>query len=241
MAVIADIHANLEALEAVLADIAAASDIDLIVCCGDLVDYGPNPNEGVERVFTEKIPCIMGNHDRAVAHPLPLEEHKTAPGRDRAVELACLDWTRRRCTARTRELLATLPASLHLDVGGGGILALHATPESIDTYLWPDDSDGWESLHQSTGEYDLVLLGHTHLPIVRRLGRTLYVNPGSVGKPKGGDPRANYAVIDLVRLASDHPTVEPRKVAYNAEKTAAKMRRFGLPDVIVEAVRRGVF
>ncbi|MGE5577786.1 MAG: metallophosphoesterase, partial [Syntrophothermus sp.] len=156
IAVVADIHGNLEALKAVLED-AFSTGIEIFICCGDLVDYGPDPNEAVERIRAEKIPCVLGNHDRAVGEPIPLEAHKTASGRDRSVELACLQWTREQCTEVTKAFLRALPPSLLFErdgaLGGSKVLVVHATPDSVDDYLWPDDGEGWQKLHRATGGY----------------------------------------------------------------------------------------
>ncbi|MCL4515098.1 MAG: metallophosphoesterase family protein [Firmicutes bacterium] len=265
MAVIADIHGNLGALEAVLED-ASSAGVQTFICCGDLVDYGPDPNEAVDRIKAAKIPCVLGNHDRAVGESFPLEDHRTAPGRDRSVELACLKWTRERCTEATKAFLRALPPTLSIERQGLKILVVHATPASVDDYLWPEDGEGWRELHRATVGYDLALLGHTHLPLVRTMGdaaagNTLYLNPGSVGKPRGGDPRANYAVVEFTGVKftvlqsgsvaagtapintahAARPEVEFRKVAYDAERTAARMQRYGLPQSTVKAIRNGSF
>lgn len=255
MAVIADIHGNLEALEAVWED-ANRDGANSFICCGDLVDYGPDPNEVVDRIKAAKIPCVLGNHDRAVGESFPLEDQRTAPGRDRSIELACLKWTRGRCNGVTKAFLRSLPPTLSIEQGGLRILVVHATPRSVDDYLWPENGEGWRKLHGTTAGYDLVLLGHTHTPLIRTMGDTLYLNPGSVGKPKGGDPRANYAIIIGSWVGSEtahtargngslskaaRPDVELRKVAYDAERTAARMQQYGLPQNIVEAIQNGSF
>jgi predicted phosphodiesterase len=205
-AVISDVHGNLPALEAVLADLGS---VDTLVCCGDLVGYYPDVAEVVDRVRALGALVVRGNHELMAlgARPVPPE---------RAGYYA-IEWTRRALSERQLAWLATLPPALELVRDGLVIEVRHASPWDEETYLYPDAA---ELSRLSLPEGRWLLLGHTHHPMRLRAGAGVVANPGSVGQPRDWDPRAAYAVVDTAtgrweqrRVAYDHLSYQRRLAA----------------------------
>jgi predicted phosphodiesterase len=240
--VISDIHANWEALEAVLAD--AEGDYERIVCCGDLVGYGADPNRVVEWSRAHVVAVVRGNHDKAAVGLESLDWFNPA-----AREAA--EWTAGVLTPENHSYLRSLPKG---PKRVGEFELVHGSPADEDEYLmWvaPEDVLPFVSCR-------VAFFGHTHfqggfrlsrvqaqrLPApaaeARRLvvgldpGWTYLINPGSVGQPRDGDPRAAYAIYD-----DERGEVELRRAAYAVEVAQAKIRRAGLPDVLAERLAGG--
>lgn len=199
-AVISDIHANLEALKKVLAKIEELS-VDRTICLGDLVGYNAHPNECVDMLRSRKIPTICGNHD-AIA--CGLEE----PWGFNPAALSAVMRTKEALSEDNIEWLKGLPDIQNFD----SILAVHGSPSNRNSYLftWEDVVPHLPSLAQR--DCRLCFFGHTHVPgIFSRDGshavdnnskfflspeKAFFVNPGSVGQPRDGDPRASFGVVD---------------------------------------------
>ena len=203
--VVADIHGNRAALEAV------REPFDLCLCLGDVVDYGPEPAACVEWVREHATYCVRGNHDHGVAQDVAVQgvagfRYLTAVTRPPTV--AAL-------TAEQRRFLADLPTSRMLSVAGKRFLMVHATPrDPMDEYARPDPAF-WAAQLAGLG-VDYVLVGHTHQPYTLRVNGTLVVNPGSVGLSRDSDPRAAYAVID-------GDDVQLKRAEYAAEEVVARV------------------
>jgi predicted phosphodiesterase len=208
LAILSDLHGNLPALEAVLADFGT---VDGVVCCGDLVGYYPDAAEVVERVRGLGAITIRGNHELMVtgAREVPA---------DRAGYYGVAT-TRRALSAAQLAWLAALPSELALTHGGARYEVRHASPWDEDTYLYPDSDLGAVELPEGCW----MLLGHTHYPMLRRAGRGLVANPGSVGQPRDRDPRAAYAILDTAagRWAQ-------RRVRYDHRAYQARLERLGV-------------
>ena len=237
--VISDIHANLPALEAVLADTPAH---DAVICLGDLVGYGPDPNVCIERVRDLAGTCLAGNHDWAVLGKLKLDSFN----RDAR---AANEWTQGTLTPDSREYLRDLPAQAELEA----VTIVHASPrEPIWEYVLDTRVALANFKHFST---PVCLLGHSHIPLLYVLdeqrGRCVgsiiessdqvaldshstMINPGSVGRPRDGDPRASYAILD-----TDAWTWEAHRVAYPVEEVQARMRAQGLPSRLIDRLAIG--
>jgi len=237
--IISDVHANLTALEAVLAD---APEFDEIWCLGDLVGYGPNPNECIERIQDFSHVSMAGNHDWAALGKLDLSSFNT-DARDASI------WTQAELSPAAREYLNELPIQIEKD----GFNMAHASPrEPIWEYIL-DANQAYANFEHFSAS--ICLVGHTHIPIVfeldeqRRRCETkippfanllefdqtrMIINPGSVGQPRDGDPRASYAMLDL-----DAMTWEFHRVAYPVEITQERMRARGLPRRLVERLEMG--
>ena len=206
---ISDIHSNIVALDAVLADMES---VDLLVCAGDVVGYNPRPAECVDRIREKSIPTIEGNHDRAVT----TDEY---PGfNDMAV--AGVKYAQDALNDDQMSWLTTLePEKTMLD---GRLKIVHGHPDDPDRYTRPEDF-GPDLL----GEEDLLIMGHTHVQHHEIYPDGMVVNPGSVGQPRDRDHRAAYSIIDL-----DERTVEDHRVDYDVDSVVMQVVEAGLPQQI---------
>ena len=233
-AVFSDIHANLEALEAILADAGRRSP-DAHLCLGDMVGYGPDPNECTARVRGLRAAVVAGNHDRGAVGRLE-------PAAFSPLARAAIEWTAGVLTEENRAFLAALPERFE----SPAFLAVHGSPRApITEYIL----DLPTALAVFAGaKFGVCLVGHTHMPAVfvrgedghiktqafrpdepvRLAGASRYIiNAGSVGQPRDGDPRAAYFSFDDVDM-----TVTLHRVAYPVAATQAKMTTRGLPPLL---------
>ncbi len=237
--IISDIHANLVALETVLAD---AQDFDEIWCLGDIVGYGPNPNECIDRIQEFTYISLAGNHDWAALNKLDLRSFNT-DARDANL------WTQKALLPASRDLLNQLPTHQEKDL----FYLAHASPrEPVWEYIL-DANVAYANFSYFSTPFCLV--GHTHVPIIfeldeqRRRCQTLIppleepvtlgphrmiINPGSVGQPRDGDPRASYALLDLERRVWEF-----HRVTYPIEITQERMRARGLPRRLIDRLEMG--
>ncbi len=203
--VVADIHGNRAALEAI------QEPFDACVCIGDLVDYGPEPASCVEWVRKNAAHCVRGNHDHGVAQDVivpGIAGFRYLTAITRPLTVAAINPEQRR-------FLAELPTSRMFSFGGKRFLLVHATPrDPMDEYARVDPAF-WAPRVAGLG-VDFVLVGHTHQPYTLQVNGTLVMNPGSVGLSRDGDPRAAYAVIE-------DGQVELKRVQYPIEETVAAM------------------
>ncbi|MDD3579426.1 MAG: metallophosphoesterase family protein [Desulfobacca sp.] len=234
LAIISDLHGNLPALEAVLADIQAQG-IREIYHLGDLVGYNPFPNETVALVRERGLPGLTGNYDRAVSDSGPEAIATYLNPKISPMALEIYHWTLAEVTADTRAYLASLPEQLSLQINQWQILLTHGSPRQIREYVRPHLAD--ETLKDILAgvEAQIVLTGHTHIPLVRNLNGQWLINPGSVGFPKDGDPRASYAILELGETLG----IAIRRIEYDIERTAQAIVARGLPLTAAETLRRG--
>jgi predicted phosphodiesterase len=241
IAVIADIHANLDALQAVLERIHALK-VDEIVCLGDIVGYNANPNECVDILRKEKILSVLGNHDACAAG---LEE----PYRFNALAQRALIWTREHLTEVNRSFLLELPR----EKMAHDHFLFHGSIHNTNRYILSRDdiTDNFQSLAALPGALKLGFFGHTHVRtafidhrgvISRELSLDLsispekryLINPGSVGQPRDGDPRAAFLVYDSI----DHVIIFHR-IEYDIRTCQDKVIRAGLPPQLAERLGEG--
>lgn len=213
---ISDIHANLPALEATLA---AMPPVDALICAGDVVGYYPWPSACIELLQDQSVIAIKGNHDRALVNDDVFRFHGSA--------LAGLEYAQRTLDPSHRRWLAELPDDRILF--DDRLRLVHGHPSDPDRYTYPADVDA--SIF--VGE-PIIVLGHTHVQFVETLAEGIVCNPGSVGQPRDGDPRAGYAVIDLEEHA-----VETHRVEYDIERTQQAVRREGLPESVASRLLEG--
>lgn len=238
VAVISDVHANYHALEAVLQKIDAAK-VDAVWCLGDTVGYGPRPNDCCAKVEERADHCLVGNHDLVVLGELTVSDFN-----DEAAAAAL--WTSQVLTQPSRTFLERLKPLAEVD----GVDLFHASArDPVWEYVLTEEA-ARATLELS--DATLVLVGHSHVALALTLnghdvggglapagsefeleGRWL-LNPGSVGQPRDGDPRAAWLLLDLERrFAAFH------RVAYSIEETQAEMRERGLPRVLAARLERG--
>lgn len=224
VAVLSDIHGNLLALEAVLADLEAAGGADAVVIAGDLCLDGPRPRETLERLRALGYPLVQGNTDRDLA----LSPSETAESE----QAELLDWTRQRLGEESVTFLRTLPFAHRVPdpTGEGVVLVVHANPKNLDDPLRPFASEAQIAplLDALAPEVTTVVFGHLHLPFVREVGRVLLADISSVGLPKDGDRRAGYGVLTWNGAGW---SVEQRRVEYAVEEVVAQLREADPPGV----------
>jgi putative phosphoesterase len=225
VAVITDIHANLPALQAALARVEELG-IERVYCGGDLVGYGPHPNEVCALIAERGIATIYGNYDYAIARDLEDCGCAYVTPQDRELGQRSVEWTLANTDWAAKDFMRGLPFDLHFAIGDREVHLVHGSPRKVNEYLFEDKP---ASLYErlAAGERDDVLVfGHTHKPWVRECGGVLFVNCGSVGKPKDGDPRGAFAVLDA---GGDGLDVTIERVDYDADAVAAEVRASGLP------------
>ncbi|HUS79089.1 MAG TPA: metallophosphoesterase family protein [Patescibacteria group bacterium] len=232
IAVFSDIHSNRHALQTVLETIEKES-VDVVACAGDLVGYGPHPNEVIDEIKRRGFPTIMGNYDEGVgfdrddcgcAYSTPVE---VETGR------ASLQWTKAEVTADNKAFLRSLPSQVLWEREDERILMVHGSPRRINEYLYEDRRTDTIERMLKPLDIDALIMGHTHLPYHRIVDGVHLINDGSVGRPKDGDTRACYAVIDT----GDDYRVEFRRVPYPVEEVAEAMNERGLPRWLSEYLR----
>ncbi len=238
--VVSDIHSNAPALEAVLRD---SPEFDALVCLGDVVGYGPNPNECVSRLRDFRLTCLAGNHDWGAIGKADLLIF------NREARQALL-WTQAVLRASAAEFLkGLLPMQTLVD----GILMAHGSPRDPVWEYLVDSVSAAQCFEQF--DFRVALVGHSHLPLVHEWlesegrvrslraeagvlmhldGRRLILNPGSVGQPRDGDPRAAYALLDTEQM-----TWSFRRVSYPIAITQERMRAQALPQRLIDRLEVG--
>lgn len=232
VAVVADIHANLTAFQAVKA---AWGEVDEVWCLGDLVGYGPDPNGCVDELLEMKHVCVPGNHDWAALGRIDVSDFNPAAR-------AAAEWTSDQLTAEARAYLESLDQPLDQ----GAFTLVHGSPrQPIWEYLL-DATSARENFDDFATPY--CLIGHSHVPLMFAMGpdgrvggqqltpqgafplrgARRILNPGSVGQPRDGDPRASFAVIEMDD--EGEATFDLRRVEYDIGAVQARMRQAGLPE-----------
>jgi predicted phosphodiesterase len=261
IALFSDVHGNLVALDAVLADIRACR-VEELYCLGDLVGYGPDPVGVVDRVRGLGIATIRGNYDDGIGN------RRGECGCYYATEQAKVDgaasyaFTESVLGDADLAWLAGLPDDLRFDHKGVRVLLAHGSPRSINEYLLLDRQDGQLARLAEQADADVVCVGHIHIPYHRMLAGTNgaaihYVSSGSAGKPKDGDPRACWVELvlgsagEVESAAAKDLAAGPaiatdvwvgavvHRVVYDVESVARAMLAAGLPETLIEALRTG--
>ncbi len=244
IALLSDVHANLHALDAVLADIDRRGDIDAVYHLGDLVGYSAYPNEVVDRLASRGVAGIAGNYDSTVATRYKHCGCRSESARQEELAHLSFAFTCRTVSAETTRRLAALPFSLDLRPLGGHLagprlVLVHGTP-TLNTVYWTEDR-GDDFCLRMAGVVglragDVIAFGHTHKPWHRTVGGIHFVNTGSVGRPKDGDWRAGYVRLGL---GEGNVQVDVVRVEYDVAAAAAAVRGAGLPGDFAEFLRTG--
>ena len=238
LAIFGDVHSNLQAFDTVLADAAAEGATDYL-CTGDVVGYGANPHECLEKVRALNCPVVMGNHDHYVSSRQNLEDFNPAAA-------AVIAWTRRAISPEEIRFLMSLPFS----VTRMGLTLVHATLDNPEGFGYVFDH------LQATAHFGhqlapLCFHGHTHCPMIFEkqmggvfridaqdfklpLGRKYFINVGSVGQPRDGDPRASYVLYDVAAR-----TVRFRRLEYDIAGAQNAIRAAGLPERLAQRLEVG--
>ncbi|MBA4157760.1 MAG: metallophosphoesterase family protein [Gemmatimonadetes bacterium] len=244
IALISDVHANLPALEAVVDHIHAQPQPFPVYHVGDLVGYAPWPNETVSLLREMRIPGVAGNYDSTVATDYKHCGCKYEDPRQEELAHLSYEWTRKHVSPETRAFLAALPFRMDLRAGGGHapgptVILTHGTP-TLNTLYWTEDrSDSFcLKMAEQAGARrgDVICFGHTHRPWHREVEGIHFVNTGSVGRPKDGDWRAGYVVLDV---SGGSVSVEFIRVEYDVERAMEGVRASELPDDFAEYLRTG--
>lgn len=238
IALISDVHGNLPALQAVLEDMKSV-EADQVVFLGDAVGYGPWPNECVQLVREIASSMVRGNHDSALTDKRSLEDLNP-------LARAAMEWTRRQVSLEVAHKLATLPLTLEME----GALMVHSSPAAPEEWLYIVDArSAWEAFEATRQR--VIIIGHSHFPSVfikdvdikgiplhegkfRLTCHRCILNPGSVGQPRDGDPRASYGIWD-----TEAGVFEVRRVPYDIETAVKEINRVGLPYYLGERLRMG--
>lgn len=244
-ALISDIHANLPALEAVLDDAGRRSDVHAIYHLGDLVGYAPWPNETVDLLRERTIAGVAGNYDSTVATDYKNCGCRYEDPRQEELSHLSYEWTCAHVSSETKRLLAGLPFEIVIrprgghTTGGPRLTLVHAHPTSNLIYVEDTRPDAFlakmaEDAALDSG--DVIAFGHTHVPFYREVGGRHFVNVGSVGRPKDGDWRACYALLDF---SSAEVGVEFVRVEYDVARAARAIVDSTLPVEFAEYLRSG--
>ena len=227
--ILADIHANPVALKAVLDD---AGEVDRILCAGDLVDYNPWPLEALKMAEENRITSVIGNHDRDCAVGSPI-------GYNPYAQLSCI-WTYNQLTKEARKRLLTLPESLQVDVDSQRVFLCHGSPRDlIDEYVFPPPVTPRELLREFLREVrsSVLVMGHTHVPFVEEFPEGWVVNPGSVGQPRDGNPRASYV---LLTVEDSRVGLTLHRVGYDVDEVTRRIIAVGLPRFLAQRLYVGI-
>lgn len=244
-ALISDIHANLPALEAVIADIRRLDDVDGVFHLGDLVGYGPWPNEVVQRIRDEGIAGVAGNYDSTVATHYQHCGCKYEDARQEELSHVSYAWTLDHTSGETKAYLGALPFRIDLrphggHVSGPTVTLLHGNQVLNTVYVYeerPDEFLAKMAIGVGARAGDVICFGHTHKPWHRETGGVQFVNTGSVGRPKDHDPRAGYVLLDVA--PREPVVVQFVRVEYDIERTAQAILAVGLPSEFADFLRTG--
>ena len=228
-----DLHSNIVALEAVLTDVAAVG-VDQRYVLGDLVGYAPWPNEVLDRLRGEAIPIVMGNYDDgtgfgrdecgcAYTHPV-----------EKALGDAGFAWTKAHTSETNKAWLRTLAPQIRFEADGLRFLLVHGSPRKMNEYMYEDKPDSTFARIAADANADVIVCGHTHRPYDKTVGAARFINDGSAGKPKDGDPRACWALIET---SPSGLTVGFRRVDYDIEAAAQGILASELPHEFAGQLR----
>lgn len=243
-ALISDIHANLPALRAVLANIDARKDVDAIYHLGDLTGYAPWPNEVVALLRERAIPGVGGNYDSTVPTDYKHCGCRADTPHDEELSHLSFEWTRSHVTPETKKYLGSLPFRVDIrpfggHVSGPTITLVHGNQNLNTVYVTEDRPDSFlEKMAKDLGARagDVICFGHTHKPWQRALSGIQFINTGSVGRPKDGDWRACYVLLTIDQSGA---LVEFVRVNYDVDQAASAIRESDLPNEFAEVLKSG--
>ena len=229
IAVISDIHANIYALMSALEDIDSEK-VDTIICLGDLVGYGPHPNEVVSTIRRRNILCLKGNYDSSVV------DNEYSFIRENSINRFSLPWAVNELREENRVFLDNLPSTISLNIAKKNILFVHGSPNKINEYLL-ENGENTSEIMKSLKE-DILVCAHTHLPCAKEFGNKLFINCGSIGKPKIGRPNSTYCIIDITNFGG--VKVKTKEISYEVKKIIKDMTMLKFPQDLIRSFETGV-
>jgi len=227
LALISDIHGNLEAFDSVLQDIKRLK-LDKIMCCGDIVNYCANPNEVIDLLKENKVICVQGNHD---IHAVDMKEMD----KFNAFAQKGLRWTNLVLKKESKDFLKNLPKVYRGEIDGRRLIFVHGSLENPWwDYVYPNTNESILKNYLEKSKAHVIVCGHTHLPFIKRVDGRLVVNCGSVGQPRDHNNKASYCVLDTHSLRAHINRVE-----YDIDSVAKKIISAGLPGYLAERLSVG--
>lgn len=225
IAFISDIHSNFEAFQTVLSKIEELN-VDEIFCCGDIVGYGPEPSECIRIIRDMKIPCTLGNHD---LNSVNLEKIAWF----NPISAEALVWTNEQLDDEEKEYLSNLPKTIKQTVDGKQLLIVHGSPKNpIYEYVYEENVN---EKFVNGFDYDIIALGHTHVPFIKHVENKLIINAGSVGQPRDGNSSACFIIINTEKF-----NAKIFRVDYDIKSVANKIVKSGLPEFLALRLHRGI-
>jgi predicted phosphodiesterase len=231
-----DVHGNLAALEAVLLDLRSKG-VRRLYCLGDLVGYGPDPNEVIDLIQAEGIPTILGNYDDGVGFERGSCGCFYPDVEAKRIGAASYEFTVRAVADDRKEYLRGLPRDMRLQIEGYSLHLVHGSPRRINEYLLPGRETRTFERVAAAEEADILVFGHTHVSWHRIYGGVHFVNVGATGRPSDGNPRAAYTLLRLD--AGQAVQVDGVRIEYDVERTAEKVLSVGLPPELAARIRHG--
>lgn len=227
---IADIHANLEALQTVL-----EVPHDRAICLGDIVDYGPDPDKCIDLLRKKNIRTVRGNHDNAVAFKVDCQ----CGYKYKHLSVATREYTWKILDRPRMEYLQKLPLLIKEEIDGKRLYLTHGSPRSMFEYVKPEtpDEEIKKMIEGATEavEAEFLIIGHSHIPMNRKLGVLTIINPGSVGQPRDGNIRTGCAIFDTKK-----GEVEQLRIDYDIDAVCAKIKeRMPYAEELTGILRRG--
>jgi len=224
IAFISDIHSNLEAFQIVLKKIKKMK-IDKIFCAGDVVGYGANPSECIKIIKDLKIPCVKGNHDYAVVSKDTSWFNPYAAG--------AIQWQFEQLNKIEIEFLDNLPERITMTIENLKVYMVHGSPKNpIWEYVY-EENVGEEFVKEL--DCDILIIGHTHIPFIKKLKSCLVINAGSVGQPRDGINKASFIIFDTEKFDAKIMRLE-----YDIKTSAEKIIKAGLPTILAQRLFFGV-
>jgi putative phosphoesterase len=218
---IADVHGNIHGLNACLEDI-HRQNVDKILCAGDVVGYYPFVNEVIDALIKNNVDTIKGNHEAYFLGQIPVSQERFAQ--------YSLSWVAANINTQSRKFIEQLPETYELNIDGKKLKMFHGSPWSIEDYIYPN----FESFERFMEiEADWLVLGQTHIPMLRSVGPLTIINPGSCGQPRDYNPLASYAVLNSTDME-----VEFRRVEYDIDAVCEKVIAEGLWKELATILRR---
>ena len=229
IAVISDIHGNLYALMKALEDIEDQK-VDTIICLGDLVGYGPHPNEVVAMIKRRNIICLKGNYDASVV------DGSYTYIRENTINSFSLPWAVDELRTANRFYLNSIPTSITLEFEGRKILFVHGSPNKINEYMLEDGANTSEIMKNL--KEDALVCAHTHIPSVKSFGDKLFINDGSIGKPKIGRPNPTYCLLEIER--NKPIKAEIKEITYDTKGIIKDMTMLKFPESLIRSFETGI-